>query len=148
MEDNRLIYILHVHDLCLSVFVFLTGVCGRDAMDMNWGMLCQKHVSRAETSNYITQYLWDVITCPSIETCFSFAGIRLRNFEICVGVDGNDIGNNAICHKQLESVAPGLTKKSYCSPSIIGNWVSINKSDTEQSMVALHIQEVRVYGSK
>ena len=28
-----------------------------------WGVLCQKEVSRARTSNYIPQYLWDVITC-------------------------------------------------------------------------------------
>ena len=26
--------------------------------------VCQNHVSRAGTSNYIPQYLWDVITCP------------------------------------------------------------------------------------
>ena len=30
----------------------------------NWGMMCQKQGSRAGTSNYILQYLWDVITCP------------------------------------------------------------------------------------
>ena len=30
---------------------------------INWGVLCQKHISRARTSNYIPQYLWDVITC-------------------------------------------------------------------------------------
>ena len=29
-----------------------------------WGVLRQKQVSRAGTSNYIPQYLWDVITCP------------------------------------------------------------------------------------
>ena len=29
-----------------------------------WGVLCQKQVSKTGTSNYITQYLWDVITCP------------------------------------------------------------------------------------
>ena len=32
------------------------------------GLVCQKQVSRAGTSNYIPQYLWDVIICPcSIE---------------------------------------------------------------------------------
>ena len=31
---------------------------------MLWGLVCQMQVSRAGTSNYITQYLWDVITCP------------------------------------------------------------------------------------
>ena len=30
----------------------------------NYGLVCQKQVSRAGTSNYIPQYLWDVITCP------------------------------------------------------------------------------------
>ena len=29
-----------------------------------WGLECQKEVSRAGTSNYIPQYLWDVITSP------------------------------------------------------------------------------------
>ena len=29
-----------------------------------WGLLCQKQVSRTGTSNYIPQYLWDVINCP------------------------------------------------------------------------------------
>ena len=31
---------------------------------MKWGASCQKQVSRAGTSDYIPQYLWDVITCP------------------------------------------------------------------------------------
>ena len=31
---------------------------------LKWGLVCQKQVSRAWTSNYIPQYLWDVITCP------------------------------------------------------------------------------------
>ena len=38
------------------------------------GVLCQKQlmylVSRAGTSNYIPQYLWDVITWPCFGTCF------------------------------------------------------------------------------
>ena len=29
-----------------------------------WGVLCQKQVSRGGTSNYITKYMWDVITFP------------------------------------------------------------------------------------
>ena len=29
-----------------------------------WGPVCQKQVSRAGSSNYIPQILWDVITCP------------------------------------------------------------------------------------
>ena len=31
---------------------------------LNWQPGCQKRVTRAETSNYIPQYLWDVIICP------------------------------------------------------------------------------------
>ena len=31
---------------------------------MRSGVLCPKKVSRARTSNYIPQILWDVITCP------------------------------------------------------------------------------------
>ena len=35
------------------------------------GILCHSKVSRAGTSNYIPQTLWDVITCPpAIDTCF------------------------------------------------------------------------------
>ena len=29
-----------------------------------WGLLCQKRISRAGTSNYTPQHLWGVITCP------------------------------------------------------------------------------------
>ena len=29
-----------------------------------WGRVCQKQASKAGTNNYISQYLWDVITCP------------------------------------------------------------------------------------
>ena len=32
--------------------------------DVIRGVLCQKQLSRTWTSNYIPQYLWDVITCP------------------------------------------------------------------------------------
>ena len=31
---------------------------------MKWGLVCQKQVSRVWTSDYIPQYIWDVITCP------------------------------------------------------------------------------------
>ena len=29
-----------------------------------WGVLCKKHVSGSGTSNYIQQFLWDIIACP------------------------------------------------------------------------------------
>ena len=40
--------------------------CEKDRHQMNTTKReqCQKLVSRAGTSNYIPQYLWDVITCP------------------------------------------------------------------------------------
>ena len=31
---------------------------------LNWGVFCQKQVTRARTSNYIPQYQWNVINCP------------------------------------------------------------------------------------
>ena len=77
-----------------------------------------------------------------------YAGQRLRNFEIRVGNDGEEIGNNAICHKQLEAMELGATKSFTCSPEKFGSWISINKSDDDPEMVFLHFQEVRVYGGK
>ena len=74
-------------------------------------------------------------------------GIRLRNFEIRVGHE-EQIGNNAICYNQSESVMPGVTRNFICSSAIFGSWISINKSDTDEDMVHLHIREVRVYNSK
>ena len=35
-----------------------------------WGVLCQEQCSRAETSNYIPQILWGVITLSACDTCF------------------------------------------------------------------------------
>ena len=35
-------------------------------------VLCQKHVSKAGASNYITRCLWNVITCPDLDTHFCF----------------------------------------------------------------------------
>ena len=37
-------------------------LCGH--ISYHSGMLCQKQVSRAGTSNYIPHMLWDLITCP------------------------------------------------------------------------------------
>ena len=41
-------------------------MCSREYMWLNWGVLCQKHKSMAGTSNYIPQYLWDVVTCACL----------------------------------------------------------------------------------
>ena len=58
----------------------------------------------------------------------AFAGDRLRNFEIRVGNDGQDIGSNAVCFKQLEPMEPGVAKNFTCSSAILGCWISVNKS--------------------
>ena len=34
--------------------------------DVNWGLMCQKQVSRTETGNYMPQYLWDMIIYPCL----------------------------------------------------------------------------------
>ena len=80
------------------------------------------------------------------EFSITIPGGRLQNFEIRVGND-EQIGNNAICYKQLEQMASGVTKKFPCSSEILGHWVSLNKTGSGM-MGPLHIQEVRVYGGK
>ena len=42
----------------------------RDTGEAKSGVLRQKQVSRAGTSNYIPQILWGVITCPCHWSCF------------------------------------------------------------------------------
>ena len=42
---------------------FVLYICYVGLYDIS-GVLFQKQVSRAGTSNYIPQYLWDMITCP------------------------------------------------------------------------------------
>ena len=42
----------------------LTAMSTYTSTNIIWGVLCQKQISRAQTSNYIPQKLWDVITCP------------------------------------------------------------------------------------
>ena len=76
------------------------------------------------------------------------AGFRLNNFEIRVGLDGTDLGNNAICHKQLERVADGATVKFKGHEGLYGSWVSVNKTGTKRSKENLQLLEVRVYGSE
>ena len=71
-----------------------------------WGLECQKQVSRTGTSNYIPQYLWDVITCPcpwylllahksSIRTwCCNYRNCKNRHrFAMIKGVHVHDGGN-------------------------------------------------------
>ena len=69
------------------------------------------------------------------------------NFEIRVGNNGTEIGNNPICYKQFEVMTFGAVNFS-CSQNVFGAWVSINKSSTNVFTECLVIQEVRIYGSK
>ena len=63
--DKSLIFIVIStwHNNLIQVIHFSTSGFWL-AMAYIWEHLCQKQVSRAGTSNYIPQYLWDVITCP------------------------------------------------------------------------------------
>ena len=73
------------------------------------------------------------------------SGWRLANFEIRVGLDGTDLGNNAICYKQLESMVQGATVKFKCQEELYGSWVSVNKSSSDSGELNLQLLEVRVY---
>ena len=64
----------------------------------------------------------------------------MTDFEIRVGLDGTDLGNNAVCYKQLEIMLDASTVKFKCHEKLHGSWVSINKT-TEY----LQLVEVRVY---
>ena len=72
-------------------------------------------------------------------------GQRLRNFEIRVGIDV-EIGNNAICYKQLGAMEDGAVKNFSCYQDEFGNWISINKTEQEASLRYLHFREIRVFG--
>ena len=54
------------------------------------------------------------------------SGWRLKDFEIRVGLDDTDLGNNAICHKQLEAMLEGGTIKFKCQEPLYGSWISVN----------------------
>ena len=65
------------------------------------------------------------------------------NFEIRVGEDGTEIGNNKICSKQIEKTS---SANFTCSPVLLGDWVSINKSSTHsENLERLVLNEVRVF---
>ena len=62
-------YLGYVWSILVLTHPIITWHCKKHSKStggtqMNWGVLCQKQVSRAGTSNYIPQILWDVITCP------------------------------------------------------------------------------------
>ena len=75
-------------------------------------------------------------------------GFRLRNFEIRVGMDSDHLGNNAVCYKQIESMESGQVKKFTCNQELFGDWVSINKTETQSGWQHLHFREIDVFGSK
>ena len=56
----RMARIWKLEAICISHWLFDMSV----TVKYIWGVLCQKQVPRAGTSNYIPQILWDVITCP------------------------------------------------------------------------------------
>ena len=75
------------------------------------------------------------------------SGVRLKNFEIRVGLYNGDLGNNELCYKQFNSVAAGATIMFKCDHTLYGDWVSVNKSDDIYSLVHLQLCELRVFGS-
>ena len=75
-------------------------------------------------------------------------GYRLRNFEIRVGHDATNIGNNAICYNQMESMIDGATVRFQCHENLYGSWVTVNKSDIKPNDIFLQLMEVRVFDGK
>ena len=73
------------------------------------------------------------------------SGWRLYNYEIRVGLDGTDLGNNAVCYKQLGSMANGATVKFKCLKELYSSWVSVNKTASVPGHEYLQLLEVRVY---
>ena len=72
-------------------------------------------------------------------------GWRLKNFEIRVGLDGTNLGNNAVCYKQMEGMEAGATIKFKCGQELYGSWVSVNKTTSVPNHEYLQLVEVRVY---
>ena len=70
----------------------------------------------------------------------------MGNFEIRVGQDAVNIGNNPICYQQLDAMGNGVTSNFTCLRALYGSWVSVNKSDNEIGKEHLELHEVRVFG--
>ena len=88
------------------------------------------------------KHLW----CASGHNGLNFTGYLAYNFEIRVG-GSEDLGNNDICHKQFYFM-DSLNTTIKCSRPLLGNWVSINSTDTEFAYEYLGFREVRVFGRK
>ena len=76
------------------------------------------------------------------------SGWRLQDFEIRVGLDDTDLGNNEICYKQLEAMPEGGTIKFKCQELLYGSWISVNKTTIVSNHEYLQLKEVRVYESE
>ena len=72
---------------------------------------------------------------------------RLRCFEIRVGLDDEDIGNNELCYKQFNPVVTGASVMFICDHTLYGDWVSVNKTEESPGNVNLQLREVRMFGS-
>ena len=83
-----------VRFLLTRVSSWFPGCLQRLAEPAMNGMLYQKQVSRAGTSDYIPQYLWDVITCHCRDTSFRRARSRHQG-------QGQVITSHSICGMQL-----------------------------------------------
>ena len=99
---------------------------------------------RHSSTRHVKSLVWTL-------TFFIISADRLQNFEICVGLDGSEIGNNAICGTGLEPIGSMATKRFSCVPSLYGDWISVNKTITVASgggSEILQLQEVQVFGSR
>ena len=67
------------------------------------------------------------------------------NYDVRVGENGEDIGNNDICARVYEGIV-SYTVNCTCSPALYGDWVSINKSSNYvNDCERLIFFEVRVF---
>ena len=83
--------------------------------DETWGIVSQKQVSRAWTSNYIPHFLWDVFTCScpwywllahksSVEVFYSVYHYTIQGwFKFAPSQWETSLQSNAVSHWNLES---------------------------------------------
>ena len=59
------IYMVHIY---IHIYIYIWSMYTDRYEDYThvWGLVCQKQVSRAGISNYITKIMWDVIICPCL----------------------------------------------------------------------------------
>ena len=67
------------------------------------------------------------------------------NYDVRVGENGEDIGNNEICARVYEEIVASSVNFT-CPPALFGDWVSINKSSSNiDQYERLIIFEVQVF---